>query len=465
MIRSCFAVLDLAAGLSAADPRPNVLFVLADDLNCDLGCYGYAAAKTPNLDKLAARGVRFDRAYCQYPVCNPSRVSVMTGVRPEALGVMGNRRDETPLPAGVVTLGQWLRKQGYFTAKAGKIYHGDHYPDSWDEAAAWGGDNDRGKGNPLFGFPPKKRDAALPAGESLSGRVQDVTADNTPDGAVARQAVELMTRAARGGKPFFLAVGFHAPHLPLDPPRAFFDLHPPASIKLPDEPLDALTATPPTALVSAASTARPLTPDVRRTVVAAYSGMVSFLDANVGTVLDAVDRLGLLDNTVVVFVSDHGFHLGDHGGLWSKKTLFDRAARVPLVVAGPPAARGRACGRTVEMIDLVPTVADLCGVPAPPVGHGRSLKPLLGDPAAAWDKPARTVVVNNDRTRGTSVRTERYTYTEWDGGAKGVELYDRAADPDEYRNLAADPAAAATVAAMKKVITATEPGKLPPAAK
>jgi uncharacterized sulfatase len=180
--------------------------------------------------------------------------------------------------------------------------------------------------------------------------------------------------------------------------------------------------------------------------------MVSFLDANVGAVIDAVDSLGLAENTVVIFFSDHGYHLGDHNGLWSKKTLFDRATRVPLIIAGPGITRGIVCGRCVELIDLVPTVTDLCRVPASPTVQGRSLVPLWSDPSTASDRPAKTVVVNNSRAHGVSARTERYTYTEWDGGTAGVELYDRDTDPHEYRNLADHPMHAGAASSMKKVL-------------
>lgn len=449
---------------SSFSAQPNILLIYADDLNCEIGCYGNALVKSPNLDKLAARGVRFERAFCQYPLCNPSRTSMMTGLRPETLGqtAMGNSKDEVKLPAGASTLGAWLRGHGYFTAKAGKIFHGEKYTDSWDEALAFadseagGGVKSKAKSAAFFAMPPKTKlvnGVEKKLGEALVSRVLPGGDEQTNDGKVARDGVKLLARAAQSGKPFFVAIGFHAPHLPLDAPEKYFDLYDPAKIPLPDEPLELLKDTPSTALNSSGSTERPLTREERQKATAAYYASVSFLDVQVGVVLDALEEQKLADNTLVVFVSDHGFHLGDHGGLWSKTTLFDAAARVPFIFAGPGvAAHGQASPRVVELVDLFPTLMAVCALPAPEKLQGRSLAPFFQDPQAASDRPARTVVINHERVSGASIRTERYTFTEWAGGQRGIELYDRSTDPQEMRNLAADPAHSDALRQMQRLL-------------
>jgi len=448
---------------SSLAAQPNVLLIIADDLNCELGCYGNDVVKSPNLDRLAARGVKFDRAFCQYPLCNPSRTSFMTGLRPETLGTtaMGNSVAEVKLPEGATTIGAWLRGHGYFSAKAGKIFHGEKYTNTWDEALAWSDDEDGGGGKPKlkrtpwFGIPPKMKlvnGQPKKVGEGLVCATLDVGDEQTSDGQIAREGAKLLERAAQTGKPFFVAVGFHAPHLPLVAPKKYFDLYDPAKIPLPEEPLELLKGIPETALVSSGTTERALTSDERRKVIAAYYAMIAYLDAQAGLVLDALDRLKLADNTLVIFTSDHGFHLGDHGGLWSKKTLFDAAARVPLIIAGPGVAHGQSSPRVVELLDLFPTIADITATGLPPKLEGRSLATLLKEPLAPRDRPARTVIINNERASGVAIRTERHTYTEWNGGKLGSELYDRTNDPQEYRNLAKDPAQAATISSLKSLL-------------
>lgn len=444
--------------------QPNLLLIIADDLNCELGCYGNALVHSPNLDRLATRGVKFDRAFCQYPLCNPSRTSIMTGLRPETLGTtaMGNSVEEVKLPEGATIIGAWLRGHGYFSAKAGKIFHGEKYTNTWDEALAWSDDEDVNAGartklkrTPWFALPPKMKQVngqQKKVGESLVCATLDVGDEQTSDGQIAREGAKLLERASQTGKPFFVAVGFHAPHLPLVAPKKYFELYDPAKIPLADEPLDALQAIPPTALVSSGTTERPLTPDERRQVIAAYYAMIAYLDAQAGLLLDALDRLKLTDNTLVIFTSDHGFHLGDHGGLWSKKTLFDAAVRVPLIIAGPGVVRGHSSPRLVELVDLFPTIAEMTATGTPPKLEGRSLSPLLSDPQAPRDRPARTVVINNERSSGVAVRTERFTYVEWNDGQRGVELYDRTKDPQELRNLAAEPSQAPAVKTMKAIL-------------
>jgi iduronate 2-sulfatase len=450
------AALGCAARLPAAPP--NVLFIAVDDMNTDLGCYGHPRVKSPNIDKLAARGVRFDRAYCQFPLCSPSRVSLMTGLRPDTTKIFELQTDfrKSTLP-NVVTLPQTFMKAGYYTARVGKIFHygnpGQIGTDGLDDAQSW---QER--------FNPSGRDKAEEGkitnltktglGSSLSFLAADGTDDEQTDGKVAAQAIKMMED--HKDKPFFIACGFYRPHCPYVAPKKYFDLYPPGSV--------AVTADPPghhASVLDPAKSTKPfpnygLTDDKLNEAKRAYYATISFTDAQVGKVLDALDRLGLTGNTVVVFWSDHGYLLGEHG-LWMKQSLFEPSARVPLIVAAPgKKGNGQASPRTVEFVDLHPTLAALAGL-TPPAGlHGASLAPLLDDPQAEWDRPAFTQVWRGTFP-GHSVRTEKYRYTEWDNGKKGAELYDELADPREMTNLADDPKYAAVRTELQSKLRANWP--------
>lgn len=429
-IASAFLACPASAG---AAERPNVVLIVTDDMNNDLGCYGHRLVKSPHIDRLAKRGVLFERAYCQYPVCNPSRVSMLSGLRPDTTRVMDLETPPRTHLHDVVFLPQYFRRHGYHTAHVGKVFHtGPAFedPPSWDiEVREWG--KQPPEAAVLRG---KKFDR--PVNYKMQWNELSSPDEETPDGTVARQSAEMLARLATESKPFFLAVGFRRPHQPYAAPKAYFDLYPPQSIPPLDEPPAHLQRIPALALTH--SLERPLLsePD-RRQVVAAYYACISFVDAQVGVLAKALDELKLWDNTIVVFVSDHGYHLGEHGGLWHKMTLFEESARVPLIIDAPGTARDAACPRPVELVDLYPTLVDLCGLPSVAGLEGRSLRPLLEDPDAPWPHAALTQVLR-DGVTGRSVRTTRWRYTEWDDGRQGVELYDHDADPHEYQNLAGE---------------------------
>ena len=424
-------------------PRPNVLVIMADDLNDDMGTFGHPVVKTPNLDRLASRGVRFDRAYTQFPLCSPSRVSLLTGLRPDTTRVHDLVTDFRTVLPDVVTLPQMFKRNGYLTARVGKIYHygnpgqigtsGLDDPASWDVAVNPRG-VDKDEETVLTNLTP-----ARGLGSSLSYYASPAPDEEHTDGKVAAETIALLEK--NKDRPFFIGAGFYRPHCPFIAPKTYFDLYPSNTIRLPATAGDPLTdplarwfTTPPHWGVSE---------EGQREATRAYYASITFLDANVGRVLDALDRLGLTGNTIVIFVSDHGYHLGERGQ-WMKQTLFERSARSPLIVAGPGVtARNRSTARVVEFIDIYPTLADLARLPAPAGLQGRSLTPLLRDPRAEWRHPALTQVrrgAANAAFMGYSVRTEQWRYTEWDEGKRGVELYDEAKDPDELRNLADDPA-------------------------
>jgi len=438
------------AAEAAPRQRPNVLFVMCDDLCCALACYGDATAKTPHIDRLAARGVRFERAYCQFPLCNPSRASLLSGRRPARTTVRDNDKHFRDVDPNVVTLPQAFRQAGWRTERIGKLYHysvpagigtsGLDDPPSWDAVT-------NPKGRDVFDEPLIF--SLLPGkfGGTVSWLAADGTDAEQTDGLAAARAVELLEDYARDKTPFFLAVGFYRPHTPYVAPKRWFDEHPRDTVTLPEVPADHDARVPPAAVASRSKEQVRLVGDLGREALQAYRAGVSFVDAQVGIVLDALDRLGFRDDTIVVFTSDHGYHLGEHG-LWQKRSLFEESARVPLVIAAPGGRAGAAPTHTVELVDVMPTVCDLAGVPVPAGGDGRSLATLVraGDADAARnfpDRPAFTEV-QHAKGRGVSMRTGKWRYTVWNGGAGGRQLYDHETDPRELDNFADRPEHAAT---------------------
>jgi uncharacterized sulfatase len=434
MMRLLILFLAFAAG--AAEPL-NVLFISVDDMNNDLGCYGHPLVKSPNIDRLARRGVRFDRAYCQFPLCSPSRSSLMTGLRPDTTRVFDLRYHFRKGLPEVVTLSQFFMNKGYYAARVGKIYHygnpGDIGTSGLDDPPSWrevfnpaGRDRTTIQSNIINYTPKRGLGSAMCLLADQEGKDEEHT-----DGMVANKAIDLMRK--HRDKPFFLAVGFYKPHTPYVAPQKYFDLYPLKKITLPkagttnDMPGPAVASTSPWPWFGA-------TEEQARECKRAYYATISFVDAQIGRVLDELDRLKLAEKTVVVFWSDHGYLLGEHG-LWMKQSCFEESARVPLIISAPGKARGRASSRIVELLDLYPTLVDLAGFAIPGNLHGASLTPLLNNPNAEWNRPAFTQVQRGNFP-GHSVRTDRWRYTEWDFGAKGTELYDHKSDPRELKNLA-----------------------------
>jgi uncharacterized sulfatase len=425
-----------------APRRPNVLFLAIDDLNTRLGCYG-APVRSPHIDRLAGAGVRFDRAYCQYPLCNPSRTSLLTGRRPPATRIMENQtwfRRELP---EVVTLPQHFRQNGYTTAQTGKIFHG-----GLDDDRAWTiGGTKLVEPRPRTKEEQAERQRRADRWVALEGEGED-----QPDHRTASRAVELLEQLR--DKPFFLAVGFVKPHVPFLAPKKYFALYNPDKIPLPADFAANPSGTGPAYRPNFdIFIRREASPDQARQAIAAYYSAITFMDAQLGRVLSALDRLGLRRNTVVAFFGDHGFHLGEKG-MWSKMSLFEVSTHVPLVVSAPWLGQaGSVCRRTVELVDLYPTLAELCGLPDVAGLEGRSLLPLLRSPETGWEKPAFTFL-RRGQVLGASLRTERFRYTEWDQGRQGAELYDHQNDPGEIRNLAAQAAHAGTVGRLRPLLRA-----------
>ncbi len=463
--------------LATASSRPNVLFIAVDDLRAELGCYGAADMRTPNLDKLAARGMLFERAYCQVSVCNPSRSSVLSGARPDTTKVVDNQTFMRPSLPDVVALPQLFKDNGYQSVSIGKIYHHSarepgNDPLSWTEDAWWP------SGSEWFTKESKDYVAALKKKESAKAKetgkassklmrgppyeASNARDEQFSDGKTALKAKEVLGRLKGEGKPFFLAVGFVKPHLPFNCPQKYWDLYPESEIKLPDNwkaptnvPAPALHD--PYELRSYGMTppeGEPITEEMTRKLIRGYKACTSYMDAQLGLVLDELDRLGLAENTIVVVWGDHGYHLGEHG-LYTKMTNFELGTRVPLIMRAPALAKEASGKRTralVELVDLYPTLAELSGLPLPTHLEGTSFVPVLKDPARIWKTAAFSQYERRGSAKlmgkgplkfvGRSIRTSGWRYTEWkdpEGKPMGAELYDEEKDPVENVNLADEP--------------------------
>jgi uncharacterized sulfatase len=394
--------------------------------------------------------VRFERAYCNYPVCNASRTSFLSGRRPDTTGVVDNVTPPRTFLKDTVMLPEHFRRSGYTTIKVGKIFHtGKQFEDprSWDL--------DIVEESTAKSPPPEQ----ILRKQGKAGIVLNADDANTWDGFVARRAAERMEDAARGSKPFFIAAGFRRPHSPYIAPEKYFALYEPDSLTPRWGPPGHLKGIPDLALTYRMGSAKFPEKQPGETM-AAYYASISFMDAQVGVLLAALDRLKLWENTVVIFHSDHGYHLGEHGGLWHKMCLFEETTRVPLIVAAPGKRAGAASPRLVELVDVFPTLSELCGLRQPAGLEGVSFVPLLNHPDRDWKQAAFTVVsrgANIDATKkldptkmGRTVVASRWRYTEWHDGTS--ELYDHDADANENNNLAQDANQAATREELKKLL-------------
>ena len=453
-----------------AQEQYNVLFISIDDLNTMLGCYGHPEMHTPNIDRLAERGTLFNRAYCQFPLCNPSRASVLTGLRPDTTGIKTNDTANGDT-FGTVTIPQYFKAHGYHTRSVGKIAHGWL---AWEDKVSWSA--------PIWKVPYKSENLA----SHTSWQALDVANNELRDGKIASKAIEVLTEIK--DLPFFLAVGFDKPHVPFEAPTKYFDLYTPQDFTLPTHstslpenvPLYALRANP------------KKLPDAKiLELTRAYAACISYIDAQVGRVLERLQQLGLTEKTLIVLWSDHGFHLGEHA-TWQKNTLFEVGLRVPLIVSVPDQSSvGIETDAFVELVDIFPTLCDACQLPIPTELEGQSMLPVIEQSAYEWKsavfsqlrrRSIRNYYHNNtlqsltgidlamdDSVDGYSMRTERYRYTEWAvysaQGEKtadlGAELYDYRTDPDETVNIASFPENAELVARLSEQLHAGWRAALP----
>lgn len=442
--RLVFVVVSLVVGLTghadssfAADqPKLNVLFIMSDDLRPELGCYGNPGVKTPHIDTLANAGVRFERAYVQYPLCNPSRTSLLTGRYPATTNVLDNRRWFGALHPDFVSLPKFFQQQGYAALRCGKIFHG-----GIDDDSAW---TEGGEARNFTGAVSDRPRTVQNQQTSDRRVVLEGDGESHGDHKTAERAMDYLRRYQ--DKPFFLACGFTKPHSPPTAPQRFYDMYDPEKIPLPVD-FAARPTVPagfPVASVPARSgdlfINRDASPEEARQMIQAYWASLTWVDWNVGRVIEELDRLGLREKTIILFWGDHGYHLGEKGK-WSKHgSLFEIGTRVPLIVSVPgQAGNGQSCPHPVEAVDLYPTLTELCGLAPPPGLEGDSLVPLLHDPQTAWDHPAISMIGNGDNVTGVAVRTGSHRYIQYTGPQGGELLFDESADPHELKNLATEP--------------------------
>lgn len=477
MFRASFSLLLLGACalLAGAEPstagpgRPNVLFIAVDDLRPDFGCYGNAEVQSPNLDRLAAEGWLFQRAYCQYPLCMPSRASLLTGYRPESIRCTGVVTGH--VPTNTVTLPQLFRNHGYTTVSIGKIYHGNlddptawvrRHTDTFASEGQWSDGYCSGYQSEtnracVRNYLQGQRRQGLPA--SAITEIRDTPDERTPDGIIAQRALEELRRFRQTGEPFFLAAGFYRPHMPLTAPKRYWDLYDRSAIRLPAnygrpaggprEDWDEVRRYGDVPLVG------PLPEAKAREIIHGYRASVTFVDAQIGKVLDELHRLELSRNTVVLLWSDNSWRLGEHG-LWSKPASSEIPTRIAMMLRVPWLPGRGTTPALAELVDLYPTLAELCELPAPDYLEGTSLVPLLANPQRPWKRAAFSCVGNAERT----VRTDRYRLIEHAGGP--LELYDYETDPAEDRNLANDPAHLDTVKTLRELLAAGWRAARPP---
>ncbi|MBK1879060.1 sulfatase [Pelagicoccus mobilis] len=445
----CLFAFTASVGLDAKAPeRPNVLFLISDDLNTALSGFGHAQCKTPNLDRLAARGVKFENMHCQYPVCGASRASMLTGLYPYSNGTLGNWGVERAEGKSLNTLPELFRENGYFSARVGKIYHmnvpsdivkGSTWCDdepSWDEVVNIKALEHEAPGVSVDWSPAFKGSQTFRSVETTTGDSENA------DGMSADGAIRYLENM--GDRPFFLAVGFVRPHVPLVAPAKYFELYDREAMLPPVVPEDDLLDVPKVIRGYKDAEDWGVTPELHKGLMQAYYASISYMDAQVGRVLDALEENGYTENTIVVFTSDHGYQLGEHHK-YQKQHLFEESTRVPFIVSVPwlKGEHGRGTLKITELVDLYPTIAELTGVAAPDWIQGDSLVGLLSDPdSRSWAKSDAFTI---SRSGGESLRTDRWRFTQWGWGKKGLELYDRQNDPGEFTNLAENPEYAATV--------------------
>lgn len=466
--------LMVATALGQEKPRLNVLFIAVDDLRPELGCYGHPLIRSPSIDRLARQGLVFTRAYCQQAVCNPSRASLMTGLRPETLKVFDLPTHFRDVYPDAVTIPQHFRSQGYFTQRFGKIFHVGH--GNRDDALSWSVPAKRlpvpanasrqARGTSATQPVAARRPKANLHTDDLPYESLDVADNALPDGVIADQAIEALQNVK--DRPFFLAVGFHKPHLPFVAPKKYWDLYSADQIRLaanPFHPKDAPAYANNDAGELRSYKGMPkkgaIPDDEARRLIHGYYACVSYTDAQVGRVLAELDKLGLREKTIVILWGDHGWQLGEHA-TWCKHTAWETATRAPLVISVPGQKNaGAQTDALVEFVDIFPSLVDLCGLPMPPGLEGLSFKPLIENPRREWKTATFSLwpkqIPGQGSGFGRAIRTERYRLVEWSVPGKEFaeyELYDHDADPQENQSLARRPEHKQQVEALAKQLHA-----------
>lgn len=477
-----FSLACLSLPLFGATEKPNILFIVSDDMNACTGSYGNEVCQTPNLDRLAREGVQFDRAYCQYPVCGPSRASFMSGLYPRTTKMLGNNYTLGSYKvlnqelADHPSMGEFLRTNGYVSIRVSKIYHmgvpggiesgerGGDEPDSWDRAFDIMAPETASPGK-LELLSPKRKHYGSNFARIIVPNDRIAT---QADVLAADHAIAILETRAWGGdhsrflrpeQPFFLAVGFVRPHVPLVAPKYWFDKYPEDESVLPFVPEGDLDDIPPLAATNANELKYGMNELQQKQSLAAYYASVSFMDEQVGRLLDTLDRLDLRKNTIVIFTSDHGYNLGHHT-MWQKSSLFENSLRVPLLISAPgfEESAGSRTDSLVELVDLYPTIAELTGLTdkQPSNLHGNSLTTVMKNPSSTKGHEEAYAVVGNKKKMGESITTDRYRYNYWGDGTE--ELYDHKNDPEEFTNLVGSSEHAAILKQMRARLAAKTAG-------
>ena len=445
----------------SAQTRPNVMLIVCDDLNNHVSTSGYQSLKTPGLEKLAAAGMTFSRAYCQYPVCGPSRASFLSGLYPESTGILDNKLDIRNERPGTKSMPQVFKTNGYWTGAVGKVFHNtkaDPGDIAWHKVLRFNNDENHverklresyeAEHGPIKDEDDRswrrhlKENRSVLAGQTPPGYgPTEMRDEQHKDGKNVRQVAAWLDENAYGNKPFFIACGIQKPHVPFWAPQKYFDQNPLSAIEYRPTP-ESDWKNRPLLAISKRYEAFGFEFDkendqLRRRYMQAYHACISFIDAQISLLLDSLKRNGHWEDTIIIFTSDHGYHLGEHG-LWGKVTLFEECARVPMIIRVPGVTKeGTKSEALVELVDMFPTLVELCGINGANDLQGESLTPILENPNAEGRSTAYTVV-SRGKALGRSIRTKRWRYAEW-GGADQAELYDLANDPHEDKNLASEP--------------------------
>lgn len=425
--------------------KKNVLFIIVDDLNTTVGCYDHPVVKTPNIDNLAKNGIKFTQAHCNFAVCGPSRGSLLTGVRPGNLGITDNRTPLQDVLGDRVTLPYLFKQNGYHTVSIGKIFHGNHngHGDvkAWDEIYNFE-DTELGKTG-------KRRNMTNNKIKWCYWQMREGTDLDQQDGQNAQKAIEVLK--TQSDKPLFLALGFSKPHDPFCAPKKYFDMYAIEECTPPEVPDTWKPVYPYSFHGNAHETFMNFSDQDKHEFLRAYYACTSFMDAQLGKVMKALEESGELDNTLIVFFGDHGYHLGEHEW-WNKVTVYEKGTRAPFIMAGSGVhKKGVESDAMFEFIDIYPTLADMAGLQAPEHLEGKSFKSVITNPSKPFRSEVKALTRRGDFF-GAMVKNNDWRYIEWDNGKKGRELYNQHTDPIEYNNLAEDPEYSEVIHEMKALL-------------
>lgn len=452
----------VASNNTEQSEKKNVLFIMVDDLRPKLGCYGDTNVKSPNIDELASRGTVFNKAYCNYPVCGPSRASLLSGLRPNGERYTSNQSSVESDAPNIVPIQNCFKNNGYYTLAMGKVYHHRmDYAEGWSEKPWYPTEDEKRKDHPDGWRDYQKEEnlalCRLNKGKANSFEIGEVADEDYFDGRIASRAIGKLKEFKKSDQPFFMTVGFIKPHLPFNAPKKYFDMYPLDSIELPENYYAPQNAPEEAmhnwwelrAYLDIPKKGGPVSDKKAKELIRGYRACVTYVDAMIGRVLDTLEELEMDENTIVVLIGDHGWHLGEHS-LWAKHSNFDLALNSTLIVKAPGMKAGQKTEALVEFVDLFPSFCEMTGLEAPGHLEGNSFVPVLKNPEKKWKEVAYSKMGN-----GWSVRTQRYLYTEWidkKGNVTNSMLYDHKKDPDENVNIAQDHKMKKQVIKMKSLL-------------